>query len=1037
MSFRPTRFVSRFPPLVLLGLFTYSASALFGQALFVKPVKVLGDPHFIGTAANPTAAVSTGPNVVEGRELQSPEGIALDNSVSPPILYIADTANNRVLAFKYSTQLTPGSFADLILGQPDRFTTTAGGSGGGPTTGMRLPTGLAVDRSGNLYVADTGNNRILRYPSPFAQQPGYQFPDLVIGQTSFSATTANAGGVSAKSLSLFTTSFAGRAGVAIDTSGNLWVADLGNNRVLRFPASVLKTQQFGPSADLAVGQPDLLTTTASTARFSKLGLSAPTGVAFDQVGRLLISDHLGRVLVYPAGVGLNASAIRILGVDTTQTTFAPDAIAINPSQSLTFAGANVIVADNVDHRVMVYPSVDNWPAESTQFSPTAIQVLGQTNFTAIKANQGNGAPGASTLSAPFDVAGSSNELYVADTGNNRVLVYSNGPSGVAQAATRVIGQLDFPYNAPNLVEGKEFNTVAASGLAGSAILDLGSIPPHLYVADTGNNRVLGFRDFSKIQNGQKADLVIGQADFLHTGINYPSGLATQPSSQGFNGPTSLAVDSAGNLYVTDTLNARVMRFAAPFAQGVTAPAANLVLGQSDFSSRVTDPTQKTMAAPISLAFTPDGANTALPNAGFLAVADPSHNRVLFFQKPFSSGMNASIVLGQADFVSSAAGTTPSGLSSPQAVAIDPQNRVIVADAANGRLQVYPAVGTLAPTSTPPSFAITTNLTQPIAIGMATNGQFWVADPGATTPRIVHFTSVDQLPTANPPYSPDTAVPAVSPRSVFVDQYNSLVVADGINRILYFAPQVDAQNAANYFGTSARALAPGTFAAIYPSVKTNVISGDTQINTTLPWPTVTADTQVIVNGSPAALYFVSPGQINFPMPMSLPTGGTVDLQVIRPSTGQVYGAAEIPMASAAPALFVVGGQQSGPVAALNQDNTVNSATNPANRGDVIQLFGTGQGFVANAPPEGQASTGPLPTQTNPLVYIGPAGSIISVPPANVLYSGIAPTLIGVWQINVQIPATAPTGTVPIFVNMNTIPSNGTSVATQIVTTIGIK
>ena len=117
-------------PAVALGGILLLSGLLPGQALFVKPVKVLGDPHFIGTAANPTSRDSAGPNVVEGRELSSPEGIALDTSVSPPIAYIADTGNNRVLAFRYATQLTAGSFADLILGQPDRFTTNPGGSGG-------------------------------------------------------------------------------------------------------------------------------------------------------------------------------------------------------------------------------------------------------------------------------------------------------------------------------------------------------------------------------------------------------------------------------------------------------------------------------------------------------------------------------------------------------------------------------------------------------------------------------------------------------------------------------------------------------------------------------------------------------------------------------------------------------------------------------------------------------------------------------------------------------------------------------------------
>ena len=68
-----------------------------GQALFQKPVKVLGDPNYIGTASSPNQIEGNGPNVVEGREMSGPSGIALDMSVSPPMLYIADAGNNRVL----------------------------------------------------------------------------------------------------------------------------------------------------------------------------------------------------------------------------------------------------------------------------------------------------------------------------------------------------------------------------------------------------------------------------------------------------------------------------------------------------------------------------------------------------------------------------------------------------------------------------------------------------------------------------------------------------------------------------------------------------------------------------------------------------------------------------------------------------------------------------------------------------------------------------------------------------------------------------
>jgi uncharacterized protein (TIGR03437 family) len=267
----------------------------------------------------------------------------------------------------------------------------------------------------------------------------------------------------------------------------------------------------------------------------------------------------------------------------------------------------------------------------------------------------------------------------------------------------------------------------------------------------------------------------------------------------------------------------------------------------------------------------------------------------------------------------------------------------------------------------------------------------------------------------------------------VDQYANLLVADGVNRILYFAPQIAVVNAANYI--VGRPLAPGTFAALFPSISTNVIANGTQNNSgTFPLATTLADTQVLVNGTAAPLFYVSPGQINVPLSLSLPTTGTVNLQAVRQSTGQIYGAAEVPLASASPGLFSADASGSGEIVALNQDNTRNSPSNPIPRGQVLQIYATGQGPVSNPPADGTASTGQVPTAATPEVILGTT----FVPSSNVQYSGLAPDLIGVWLINVQIPMTATTGTaVPIQVFMNSIPSNNPAAPTKVATTVSIK
>ena len=114
-------------------------------------------------------------NLVEGREFNNPLGIALDTTLTPPALYVADTFNNRVLGFRNATSFANGQMADIVIGQIDFLSATPQGPGvtGGRATGTSVPTGLAVDGNGNLFILDTGNNRILRFSEAI-------FPDYAV-----------------------------------------------------------------------------------------------------------------------------------------------------------------------------------------------------------------------------------------------------------------------------------------------------------------------------------------------------------------------------------------------------------------------------------------------------------------------------------------------------------------------------------------------------------------------------------------------------------------------------------------------------------------------------------------------------------------------------------------------------------------------------------------------------------------------------------------------------------------------------------------
>src|SRR5205807_5479476 len=123
-----------------------------------------------------------------------------------------------------------------------------------------------------------------------------------------------------------------------------------------------------------------------------------------------------------------------------------------------------------------------------------------------------------------------------------------------------------------------------------------------------------------------------------------------------------------------------------------------------------------------------------------------------------------------------------------------------------------------------------------------------------------------------------------------------------------------------------------------------------------------------------------------------------------------------------------------IAANVVDNSLNSALNPVAHGQFITLYGTGAGPVPNAPADGSAPTGATPAASLPQVLLGNAKTFL--PDANIQYSGLNPTLVGVWQLNILIPQDAPSGSVVIKVFMNSIASIDPS-NTGATTTIAIR
>lgn len=754
------------------------------------------------------------------------------------------------------------------------------------------------------------------------------------------------------------------------------------------------------------------------------------------------------------------AAKRVLGIDppgtaTAQRPVPPNEYTLGRSgasgtyvpQCVFTQGLVVFVCDTGSNRIVRYGTPDSWPVvTATALSPAVQAVYGQNTLFEGIANRGGGVskPGNNTFSGPTDGAFFHNELWVADTGNSRIIALPQTGPLTYPFAARVLGQLDYDLNAPNLADGRELFISIAGGFRGTAIaIDRNSTPNRLYIADSLNNRVLGFRDVRTVGTDSRtlltkeADIVLGQPDRFHTGVNYPSGDPLIPSDQGLFTPSGVSVDAAGNVWVADTLNGRVVRFPSPFNQTLGAtPRATVVLGQSNFGIRITDASSTNMAAPFGV---------AVFNNGDLAVSDISHNRVLLFRKSgsdFANGQAARNVLGQSNFSSITSSGNANGLNSPTGVGVDTSDRLYVADTNNNRVIVYASTATTANGATGTSIP---NLSLPYGVAVSPNsGEIWVAASGAG--QVYRFPDFSQL-VSNP--APTATLNSQGPIGIALDNFDNIIVAEAANRMVFYYARAAYQHAATYASGSqlGSTLTPNMYTILYRVGKNFEFTPTSAVP---PYPKTLAGLQILVNGTPAPITSVQASSIYFLVPNNAPTAGDVEYLLTRPATGEILAAGNFVMGTAAPGFFTANQQGTQQIAATNEDGTPNNTTNRIGQDQLLTLWMTGFGHVDNAPPDGEAAGRAVPTDVNPVITIG----AYRVPPEKILYSGMSPQFPGLWQINIRMPkngellAPLPGPKVPILVQMRDVPSNigGTptpgvdrqlTVPNDLITTVALK
>lgn len=336
--------------------------------------------------------------------LFGPRGVCLAGATGP--LAICDTGHHRMLIWRTRPEVD-GAPADLVLGQPD-FASEGRNAGGAVGAGtLNVPTGVAW-ADGVLAVADAWNHRVLLWHGPVTRtgQPA----DVVLGQPDFGSASPNRGAAAPRADSLNWC-----YGVSLD-GGRLLVADTGNRRALvwhRVPT------RNGTPADIVLGQPgwDVRDEDAG-GRDAALGMRWPHAACM--VDRCVAVADAGksRIMLWhalPDRPGVPCDAVLgqadAAGGTANRAAAVPTRASLNQPFGLARLGDHLVVADTANARLLGFAPAD--------------LVTGAVADRATGGEEGGWHMERDHLSWPYGVSARGATLAIADTGNNRVLLWES------------------------------------------------------------------------------------------------------------------------------------------------------------------------------------------------------------------------------------------------------------------------------------------------------------------------------------------------------------------------------------------------------------------------------------------------------------------------------------------------------------------------------------------------------------------------------------------------------------------------------------
>ncbi len=770
-------------------------------------------------------------------------------------------------------------------------------------------------------------------------------------------------------------------------------------------------------------------------------LSNPDGIAIDNAGALYIADfYNNRIRKVSNGVITTAA---LLGGPIPSGGAGPVGIAVD-------SAGNVYIADGIIRKV----------------SNGVITTVAQ------EANGGFSGP---LLSVAVDFAGN---LYIPDPSGGRVRKVSGG------AIVTVAG------NGTQSFSGDNGLAIYAqlSGGAGVAVDAAGN----LYIADSENNRI------RKVSSGVIAT-VAGNGTAGFSGDNGPAAFAE------LSRPEGVAVDTAGNLYIADSSNSRIRKVSNEVISTVAGGGAQISDNAAATSAHLFDPEcvavdsagnfyitdqgsqivrkvsngvivtvagngNPAFGGPATSAGLSNPKGIAVDSAGNLYIADSANNRI----RKISSGVIATIAgNGTAGFSGDGGAATSAALAQPSGVVVDSIGNVYITDSANNRIRKVSdgVIATVAGGGA--SFgdngggdngaANGAQLSLPYGIAMDSGGNLFVADTGNDRIRVlkpaacIYSASPNSFQTlgsssslivtiettascywivsALPPWisvsgpsfgaGSATVVLSVAPNPAGARTATISVAGIAVQVTQPSSPPVPSINTGGIVNAASSAagspVAPGSIATVYGSFLIDSLF--TASSSPLPLSLGGLSIQ-FGGGFSAPLFADSGGQVNFQVPWEL--AGQSQTTISATVNDLAGGTQSMTLAPFAPGIFSMNGQGTGQGAILDTSYRLVDSSNPAIAGStVLQIYCTGLGAVTSQPPSGWA---PLDdqlslTKTIPTVMIGGVQ-------ARVLFSGLAPGSVGEYQVDAIIPAGSPVGAaVPVVIAIGGAISNTVTIAVQ--------